>query len=801
MEQREPGYYYFFSKEKGFQKLFYSLKESNIRLKIIMLKATRQPKSTKALAAPVHPVTKTKTSHIMGSLALTLVLGLQLLLGLSAFQPASARAEVTPPQIAAPAAISVDAGSGRIIYSKNMHRRVPMASTTKIMTVLTAMSIPGTSLSETYTVIKDDLVGEASIPLRLGEVISFQDLLWGTMLNSGNDGAMAIARYAGSKIPGPEAPMTKFLARMNSYAVSLGMRNSHYTNPHGLDDADHYSSAFDLAISGWYLLKNPLLSRIVATQTATVAGHPLANLNTLLKRYNGANGIKPGYTDNAGLCLVASATRDNTTVISVVLGEDAVAYNADPPLLFNYSFAQLKDPTFLQSIQQGASVATSADYIGRPDGNKLVLLNAPGDNGAINAQISTAGATPGPTVTTQADGSSASVTDPAAKKEGGFNFFTLLLVLLILLGLVYVVLRFTPLGGEKGRDMAFTLEDSAAKGLQGIRRLWGYMKPGSSDDESAMNPGGKPPKASAALNNAPDYRARLSRESTAQPANRNPQGSFDASSPGAYRPIEGYDNSGMSRGSLNSDSQGGSSSFDDMFNDAPAYNYDAESLDIKSGSGLDTGQAPQPPRPLSGRPGTDFASRVNPELAQPPGSASANQQTQPSMRPPAQTQPTRPNPSTGSYGTANTGRDKSTSDKAPIASAPGNYPAQGTTGNRIPPSYPANQPGTGSKANAGEGLSLNAHARQAIDYAYAGRIGASTEEFRRVIEQDPLFDFATIDEFEQMPVLGYKALATAYRDAGKLKFAILLLDMAVENFPNELELRNMLRHLRREAGQ
>jgi hypothetical protein len=96
---------------------------------------------------------------------------------------------------------------------------------------------------------------------------------------------------------------------------------------------------------------------------------------------------------------------------------------------------------------------------------------------------------------------------------------------------------------------------------------------------------------------------------------------------------------------------------------------------------------------------------------------------------------------------------------------------------------------------------VNAHARQAIDYAYAGRIGASTEEFRRVIEQDPLFDFATIDEFEQMPVLGYKALATAYRDAGKLKFAILLLDMAVENFPNELELRNMLRHLRREAGQ
>ena len=93
------------------------------------------------------------------------------------------------------------------------------------------------------------------------------------------------------------------------------------------------------------------------------------------------------------------------------------------------------------------------------------------------------------------------------------------------------------------------------------------------------------------------------------------------------------------------------------------------------------------------------------------------------------------------------------------------------------------------------------HARQAIDYAFAGRLVASTDEFKRVVERDPLFDFAAIEEFEQMPVVGYKALATAYRDAGKPRFAVLLLEMAVENFPSELELRNMLKYIRRDIEQ
>lgn len=728
-----------------------------------------------------------------------LALALQLLVGLLVFTPTPAQAETTPPQIAAPAAIAVDVASGRIIYSKNMHRRVPMASTTKIMTALTAFSISGTSLSETYTVSKDDLVGEASIPLHEGEVISFQDLLWGTLMNSGNDGATAIARYAGSKLPGAGDPVTKFVAQMNTYAASLGMRNSHYTNPHGLDADNHYSSAFDLAISGWYLLKNPLLKQIVATQSATVAEHPLNNLNKFLKAYPGTNGIKPGYTDNAGLCLVASATKDNTTIISVILGEDAVAYNADPPLLFNYGFAQLKNPTFLQSIQQGASAATAADYIGRPNGDKLVVFNAPGDNGVINAQINQVGGTPGPTVSTQFNGNSASATDPNAK--GGINIFTILLAILILLGLVYVALRFTPLGGEKGRNFAYSLEDVAAKGLHGIRRFWQYLKPGAHEDEPGKPPTPKPAKqVSVSLNSAPDSRTRLPGKGAVPTPGRNAQ-TAPGTLPGTqspYRPTgtgEGQRIFGTTAGTgvgsseVSREPQSSASSFESMFEDESSFSFEAENLEntgFADGLGPDAGTSPQPPRPLSGRPGPDFSTRPIPE-APPSKSSIPSQRTQPMVRPISPPQSTRPTPTVGNYGTNNPGREP---DKAPASSS------QGTSGNRSSEAF-TSRAATPGQPDSVENVAI--HARQAIDYAYAGRLSASTEEFRRVIEQSPLFDFGTIDEFEQMPVLGYKALAGAYRDAGKAKFAILLLDMAVENFPNELELRNMLRHLRRDV--
>lgn len=767
----------------------------------------------------------------MVRLILLLALTVQLAVGLAVFRPATVHAELAPPQVAAPAAIAVDVASGRILYGKNIHKQMPMASTTKIMTVLTAFSIPGTSLSETYRVVKDDLVGEASIPLSVGEVITFQDLLWGTLMNSGNDGATAIARYAGSKIAGAGDPIAKFVARMNTYAAQLGMRNSHYSNPHGLDQDGHYSSAFDLAISGWYLLKNPTLKKIVGTQTATIAGHSLNNLNNpFLKANPGANGIKPGYTDNAGLVLVGSATRDSTTVITVVMDEQTEGYRADPANLLNYSFAQLKDPTYLQKIQQGASAATAADYIGRPEGDKLFVFNT-GDNGVINAQVNQAG-TPGPTASSGSTGAGGD--DPNSKK-GGVNIFTILLIILILLGLVYVVLRFTPLGGEKGRQFAYSLEDGAAKTLYGLRKFWTYLKPGSNDDEPAAP---KPPKATPALTSAPDLRTRLSQASSGKgAANRAPQGSL-----GENQRIFG---SGEVH-KLDLDNQEAANPFGSDESEA-ALGFDANNPTDPSSSDFDPGGSPQPPRPLSNRPGSEPV--VRPISDVPPfKSSTSSQRTQPMVKPINPPQPTRPSSTGGATpGTGSSGLDTSGGfgAVAPGSSNPGSGSRPGTTGSNSsfgsnagapsgfgtpssdrdinqagksafsnPPG--SGQPASGGRAGAGSGESsfgrgqgtnfgqpegndsLALHARQAIDYAYAGRFAASIEEFKRVVEQNPLFDFASVEEFEQMPVLGYKALATAYRETGKPKFAVLLLDMAVENFPNELELRNMLKHIRRD---
>jgi D-alanyl-D-alanine carboxypeptidase len=813
-------------------------------LKSLMLKATRQPKSTKALAAPVHPVLT--SSSTVARLVLLLALLAQLACGLAVFSPSTAHAELAPPQVAAPAAIAVDVASGRILYGKNIHKQMPMASTTKIMTVLTAFSIPGTSLSETYKVVKDDLVGEASIPLSEGEVITFQDLLWGTLMNSGNDGANAIARYAGSKIAGAGDPVAKFVARMNTYAAQLGMRNSHYANPHGLDQDGHYSSAFDLAISGWYLLKNPTLKKIVGTQTATVAGHALNNLNNpYLKANPGANGIKPGYTDNAGLVLVGSATRDNTTVITVVMDEQTEGYRSDPTNLLNYSFAQLKDPTYLQTIQQGASAATAADYIGRPEGDKLFVFNT-GDNGVINAQVNQAG-TPGPTASSGGSGAGG---DDSNSKKSGVNIFTILLIILILLGLVYVVLRFTPLGGDRGRQIAYSLEDAAAKTLYGLRKFWTYLKPGSNDDEPATP---KPPKTTPALNSAPDLRSRLSQANPGKGApTRNP--------PGALGENQRVFGSGEVH-KLDLDNQEPAGSFGRAESEA-ALDYDMNNQDDLDSSGFEAGDAPQPPRPLSTRPGSEPLVRPISDLP-PFKSSTSSQRTQPIIKPLNPSQPTRPTPTggvtnnpgspgldtpggfgavsgspsgpgmgSGSNSGGNTGFGADapggfgggTDSSSGFGAIPGrdpNQPGRSASGN--PPGGFQGQPISGSNragSGAGEssfgrgigsnfgqpeagqpgsGDSLAAHARQAIDYAYAGRFAASIEEFKRVVEQNPLFDFASVEEFEQMPVLGYKALATAYRETGKPKFAVLLLDMAVENFPNELELRNMLKHMRRDV--
>jgi D-alanyl-D-alanine carboxypeptidase (penicillin-binding protein 5/6) len=253
------------------------------------------------------------------------------------------------PKVTARAAIVVEYPSGRILYAKNPHQRLPMASTTKTMTALLAMQ--RVSLTDVVTATANDLVGESSMGLVEGEQRTVGDLLYGLLLPSGNDAAEALARHVGEglKEPAYAGPVGRFVALMNRQAQQMGLADTHFMNPHGLDDPDHYSSAYDLASIAWYDLHNPTFNDIVHQEYHTVPGHPLKNTNELLSSYDGADGVKTGLTDNAGNCLVASATRDGRRLISVVLHSSPFAV-PDTTVLLDYGFAQPSAPDTAETL-------------------------------------------------------------------------------------------------------------------------------------------------------------------------------------------------------------------------------------------------------------------------------------------------------------------------------------------------------------------------------------------------------------------------------------------------------------------
>jgi hypothetical protein len=222
-----------------------------------------------------------------------------------------------------------------------MHDRLAPASTTKILTAILAIEYG--NVDEVVTVAPEDLVGESSMGLVEGEQQSLRNLLYGLMLPSGNDASMTIARMLGasstSADPTLQAPLDRFISLMNARVHQLGLENSHFVNPSGLDASDHYSSAYDLASITWYALHLPLFNEIVSQVAYETPGHSLLNTNELLTRYVGADGIKTGLTDNAGLCLVGSATRGGTRLISVVL--NSPRWYADTTAILDYGFWKL----------------------------------------------------------------------------------------------------------------------------------------------------------------------------------------------------------------------------------------------------------------------------------------------------------------------------------------------------------------------------------------------------------------------------------------------------------------------------
>lgn len=252
----------------------------------------------------------------------------------------NAQDALAEPEIGARAAIVVEYPSGRVLYERAMHDQLAPASITKVLTAILALEYG--KLDEIFTVADEDLVGESSMGLSSGERQTLLDLIYGMMLPSGNDASMVVARGLAGKAQAQasdEDPIARFSTMMNTRMEQLGLRNSHFVNPHGLDSNGHYSSAYDLASLSWYAMHFPTFNEVVKQVSYEAEGHYLLNTNEMLTRYDGADGIKTGWTDAGGLCLVTSATRDGHRLISVVL--NAPRWYADSTALLDYGFAKL----------------------------------------------------------------------------------------------------------------------------------------------------------------------------------------------------------------------------------------------------------------------------------------------------------------------------------------------------------------------------------------------------------------------------------------------------------------------------
>lgn len=229
----------------------------------------------------------------------------------------------------AQSAILMEADTGRVLYAQGELERRSIASTTKLMTALVAAErCP--DFSETVTVDPAAVgVEGSSLYLAAGEQLPLEHLLYGLLLQSGNDAAVAIAIHCAGDVD-------TFVDWMNQKAQDLGMTNSHFANPNGLEQEDHYSCAYDLALLGRAVLAHPQLAPIAATASITLGTRTFVNHNKLLRRYEGCVGLKTGFTKKAGRTLVSAARRGGTTLVAVTLndGNDW----ADHTALLDYGF-------------------------------------------------------------------------------------------------------------------------------------------------------------------------------------------------------------------------------------------------------------------------------------------------------------------------------------------------------------------------------------------------------------------------------------------------------------------------------
>ena len=245
--------------------------------------------------------------------------------------------------------IVIDRLTKTILYGKNEYSKVKMASTTKIMTGI--VIIENCDLNTTVEVSKKAAgTGGSRLGLKTGDKITIRDLLYGLLLCSGNDAAVALAEATAGSIQG-------FSDLMNKKAEDLGLTNTHFESPHGLDSNGHYTTAYELALLSDYALKNNTFLNIVGTKnyTITINGYPknLSNTNELLGNLNGVYGVKTGFTNGANRCLVTACKRGNMDIICVVLGADTKKFRTtDSIKLIEYTFKNYEYVNIAEQINK-----------------------------------------------------------------------------------------------------------------------------------------------------------------------------------------------------------------------------------------------------------------------------------------------------------------------------------------------------------------------------------------------------------------------------------------------------------------
>lgn len=295
---------------------------------------------------------------------------------------ASANA-ISQPNLNSRYAIAIDRNSKAILYGKNENQKVPMASTTKIMTaivMLENLEKNNLTLNTEIEVCKQAAsVGGSRLGLKTGDKVSVNDLLYGLMLCSGNDAAIQIAvSVAGST--------EEFANLMNKKAEKLGLENSHFITPHGLDEAEHYTTAYELALIADYALNIEKISQVVKTKTYTVNidgySKTITNTNELLGYLDGVNGVKTGFTNGAGRCLVTSVERDGFNIITVVLGADTKKFRTKDSISLieyvysNYEIVNLEE-LINKQYEEWKRINEKRIYIykGKKDSINTKLLN------------------------------------------------------------------------------------------------------------------------------------------------------------------------------------------------------------------------------------------------------------------------------------------------------------------------------------------------------------------------------------------------------------------------------------------